>query len=329
MATAQQIGEYFENSFAFELSSLYKIPSQINLQSTSQRLGLTPQEQAIKDSEAKSIAAKVKTKLSTYYGNTIPSSIIVVGPNPKNRNFFSGLYSEFDNSNPSDILLEFSGKNIPQERYFGISLKSITRGKRTVKANLGLGNILKLFGQSGVGQNWASSFLYDRLAKDIVLARKTDVENNFSNYGLPSKPKTHFSSKWFNKNFVTTLKQGKNLFESDAKQIKENYISYFEQELKKIPQDKLKRFIIEDALKEVSLPLYFVATSSGAISASYSTDKILDIVSSNIVVVTRTISPGEKRIQLKKSGSINSIIEIRVKFTSSQNMTDSIKVEIT
>ncbi len=37
MANGQQIGEYFENSFAYYLSSLYKVLSPIDLQSDSQR----------------------------------------------------------------------------------------------------------------------------------------------------------------------------------------------------------------------------------------------------------------------------------------------------
>jgi len=288
MATGQQIGEYFENSFAFYLSSLYGVSSTINLQSISQNLGLTQQEKATKDTEANDVAAKVKAKLS---------------------------------------------KTFPEEKYFGISLKSTSRGKTTVKANLGVEDILKLFGQNGTASNWASTLLYKKLAENIVKARKLDVETNFSNYGLSSKPTNHFSSsstaKWFNKNFVSTLKKGKNLFESDAKQIKENYISYFEQEFNKLSQDKLKRFIIETALKEVSLPLYFVAKSTGGVIASYSTDKILDIISSTIVINTRKTPTGETRIQLKKFGNPNSIIEIRIKFSSGQDMTSSIKVEIT
>jgi hypothetical protein len=333
MARGQQIGEYFENSFAFYLSSLYGIQSSINLQSISQNLGLTPQEKATKDTEANDAAAKVKAKLSNYYGSDVPSKINVIGVNPKQRSFFTGLYSEFDNANPSDILLEFSNKTFPEEKYFGISLKSTSRGKTTVKANLGVEDILKLFGQNGTAPNWASTLLYKKLAENIVKARKLDVETNFSNYGLTSKPTNHFSSsstaKWFNKNFVSTLKKGKNLFESDAKQIKENYISYFEQEFNKLSQDKLKRFIIETALKEVSLPLYFVAKSTGGVIASYSTDKILDIISSTIVINTRKTPTGETRIQLKKFGNPNSIIEIRIKFSSGQDMTSSIKVEIT
>ncbi len=333
MATGQQIGEYFENSFAFYLSSLYGVSSSINLQSVSQRLGLTPQEQATKDAEASNVAAKVKAKLSNYYGELGPSKISVIGANPKRRGFFSGLYSEFDDSNPSDVLLEYSTKTFPEEKYFGISLKSTSRGKRTVKANLGVEDILKLFGQNGTTPNWASTFLYNQHAANIVKARKNDVETNFSNYGLASRPTTHFSSgttsKWFNKNFVRTLKKGRNLFESDAKIIKENYIKYFQDELGKVSQDKLKRFIIETALKEVSLPLYIVAKSDGGLFASYSTDKILDIVSSNIVINTRKTPTGETRIQLKKFGNPNNIIEIRIKFSSGQDMTSSIKVEIT
>jgi hypothetical protein len=333
MATGQQIGEYFENSFAFHLSSLYGIPSQINLQNTSQRLGLTSQEKTLKDTEASDSAQRVKMKLSTYYGSDSPSKIDVVGPNPKQRSFFGGLYNEFDNSNPSDILLEFSGKTFPQEKYFGISLKSTSRGKRTVKANLGVEDILKLFGQSGTAPNWASNFLYKQHAESIVKARKSDVETNFSNYGLNSKPTTHFASgssaKWFSASFVRSLKSGKNLFQSDAKKIKENYVNYFKQELQKLTQEKLKRFIIEDALREVSLPLYLVVKSSGGLFPSYSTDKILDIASSTIVVDDRKTPTGETRIQLKKFGNPNNIIEIRIKFSSGQDMTSSIKVEIT
>jgi len=325
---AQKIGEYFENSFALELSKSYRISSQIDLEIVSQTLGLTPQEKNEKDAQAKSTAAKVKTKLSTYYGNDSPSSIRIVGPNPKRRKFFSSLYSEFDDSNPSDVLLEFSNKTIPQEKYYGVSLKSISRGKRTVKANLGLDAMMKLFGQSGTGTYWASTFLYNKCAKDIVLARKSDVENNFLNYGLSSKPTTYFSSRWFNKTFVNNLKQGKNLFESDAKQIKQNYSNYFEQELKKLPQDKIKRFIIEDALKEVSLPLYIVATSTGGLNVSYNTDTILEILSSTITVSSTQLSSGEKRILLKKN-NIDTLIQIRIKFESGQDMTGSIKVEIT
>ncbi|MFZ9876163.1 MAG: hypothetical protein ACO3EY_03790 [Candidatus Nanopelagicales bacterium] len=333
MATGQQIGEYFENSFAFYLSKLYGVSSQINLQNESQRLGLTPQEKTSKDTEASDTAKKVKVKLSTYYGTDSPSKIDLIGANPKRRNFFSGLYNEFDDGNPSDILLEYSGKTFPEEKYFGISLKSTSRGKATVKANLGVEDILKLFGKNGTTPNWASTLLYKELAESIVKARKVDVETNFSNYGLSSKPINHFSSsstsKWFNKNFVRTLKNGKNLFENDAKQIKENYINYFVQELNKVSQDKLKRFIIETALKENSLPLYLVAKSTGGIFASYSTDKILGIISSSIVINTRKTPTGESRIQLKKNGNPNSIIEIRIKFASGQDMTSSIKVEIT
>ena len=333
MATGQQIGEYFENSFAFYLSSLYGVPSQINLQNESQRLGLTPKEKTSKDTEASDTAQRVKAKVSNYYGTDSPSKITIVGPNPKILNFFSGLYSEFDDDNPSDVLLEFSGKTIPQEKYFGVSLKSTSRGKRTVKANLGVEDILKLFGQSGTAPNWASDFLYKQHAESIVKARKSDIETNFSNYGLSSKPTTHFgtasSAKWFNANFVRALKSGKNLFESDAKTIKENYVNYFIQEFKKLTQEKLKRFILEDALREVSLPLYIVAKSSGGIFSSYSTDKILDIASSTIVVNDRKTPTGETRIQLKKMGNPNNIIEIRIKFSSGQDMTSSIKVEIT
>jgi hypothetical protein len=166
-----------------------------------------------------------------------------------------------------------------------------------------------------------------------VKARKVDVETNFSNYGLSSKPKNHFASgsnvKWFNKNFVRTLKKGKNLFESDAKQITQNYINYFVQELNKVSQYELKRFIIETALKEVSLPLYIVAKSTGEISASYDTNKILNILGSSIVINTRKTPKGETRIMLKKNGSTDNIIEIRIKFESGQDMTGSIKVEIT
>lgn len=335
MATGQQIGEYFEKSFAFYLSSLYGVSSQINLQNESQRLGLTPQEKTVKDTEASDTAQRVKLKLSSYYGNDSPSKIDLVGANPKRRNFFSGLYSEFDDSNPSDVLLEFSGKTIPQEKYFGVSLKSTGRGKRTVKANLGVEDILKLFGQSGTAPNWASEFLYKQHAESIVKARKSDVEINFSNYGLSSKPTTtHFSSassaKWFNKSFVRSLGSGKNLFESDAKKIKDNYVNYFLQEFRKLNQEQLKRFILETALKEVSLPLYIVAKSSGGIFASYSVDKILDIASSTIVMSSRKTPTGETRIQLNKFGNPNnSIIEIRIKFSSGQDMTSSIKVEIT
>lgn len=333
MAGKQQIGEYFEKSFVFYLSSLYGISSQINLQNESQRLGLTPQEKTLKDTEASDTAQAVKLKLSTYYGNDSPSTISLTSPNPKRRKLFSGLYSEFDDGNPSDVLLEFSGKTIPQEKYFGVSLKSTSRGKRTVKANLGVEDILKLFGQSGTAQNWASEFLYKQHAESIVKARKSDVEINFSNYGLSSKPTTHFSSassaKWFNASFVRSLKSGKNLFESDAKKIKENYVNYFLQEFRKLNQEKLKRFILENALKEVSLPLYIVAKSSGGIYASYSADKILDIASSTIVVSSRKTPTGETRIQLKKFGNPNNIIEIRIKFSSGQDMTGSIKVEIT
>ena len=334
MANGQQIGEYFENSFAYHLSSLYKVPSKINLQSISQRLGLTKNEITKKDIESNDVALKVKTKLSkpSYYGSNNPTKIIVIGANPKQSNFFSSLDPEFDDGNPSDILLEYSGKTIPEEKYFGISLKSTSGTKATVKANLGVEEFLQLFGQNGNTPNWASNLLYKKLAKSIVNARKLDVEKNFSNYGLPSKPKNHFASgsnaKWFNKNFVKNLTKGKILFESDAKQIKQNYINYFVKELNNVTQDKLKRFIIETALREVSLPLYIVAKSTGEISASYNTNKILDILSSSIVINTRKTPKGESRIQLKKSNSKNSIIEMRIKFLSGQDMTGSIKVEI-
>jgi hypothetical protein len=335
MATGQQMGEYFENSFAYYLSSLYNVPSTINLQSTSQRLGLTKNEKTKKDIESNDVALKVQTKLSNYYGSVGPIKITVIGANSKQLSFFSSLYSGFDDGNPSDILLEYSGKTItfPEEKYFGISLKSTSGTKATVKANLGVEEFLQLFGQNGNTRNWASNLLYTQLAENIVKARKLDIETNFSNYGLLSKPTTHFSSKptakWFNKNFVRTLKKGKNLFQSDAKQIKQNYINYFVQELNKVSQDKLKRFIIETALKEVSLPLYIVAKSTGGVFASYDTTKILGILGSSIVINTRQISTGGSRIQLKKNGSLNSIIEMRIKFESGQDMTGPIKVEIT
>lgn len=332
MATGQQIGEYFENSFAFHLSSLYGIPSNINLLNTAQRLGLTQQQITIKDSEANDLASKIKLKLSNYYGNTSPNKISVIGPNPKKQNFFTNLYSEFDNGNPSDILIEFSGKPFPEEKYFGVSLKSTSRGKRTVKANLGVTDILKLFGNPQ-GTKSPANYMYDTFAKSIVQARKKDVETNFANYGLSSKPTNHFSSssvaKWFNKNFVNTLKKGKNLFQNDAKIIKEKYIEYFEKEFRKLSQDKLKRFIIEDVLKEISLPLYFVGKSTGGIVESYSTSKILDIINSEIVIDKRFTPTGETRLQLKKSGNSSNLIEIRIKFEAQQDMTSSIKVEIT
>ncbi len=333
MANGQQIGEYFENSFAYYLSSLYKVLSPIDLQSDSQRLGLTINEKTKKDIESNDVALKVKTKLSNYYESVGPTKITVIGANPKQRSFFSSLYSEFDDGNPSDILLEYSGKTFPEEKYFGISLKSTSETKATVKANLGVKDFLQLFGQNGNGKNWASDFLYKKLAENIVKARKVDVEKNFSNYGLPSKPKNHFPSKpnakWFNEDFVKKLTKGKILFESDAKQIKQNYINYFVKELNKVSQDELKRFIIETVLREVSLPLYFVAKSTGEISASYDTTKILDILGSSIVINTRKTPKGETRIMLKKNGSTDNIIEIRIKFESGQDMTGSIKVEIT
>ena len=334
MATSQQqIGEYFENSFQFHLSLLYGINSSINLLTLSNNLGLTSSQKSTVDSDANNTAIRVKRKISDYYETDTPSKINLVPKNPKVSKFFSGLYSKFDNSNPSDVLLEFSQKTFPEEKYFGISLKHTGMGKRTVKANLGVTDILKLFEQSGSGTNWAPNFLYAQFAEKIVKARKSDVETNFSNYGLKNKPNNHFPAgttvKWFNATFVRNLKNGKNLFESDANQIKDNYINYFEQGFRNLSQEKLKRFIIEDALKEVSLPLYLVAKSGGGVLASYSTDKILDIVSSTIVVSTRKTPKGESRIMLKKQVSASNIIEIRIKFASGQDMTSSIKIEIT
>lgn len=329
---SQQIGEYFENSFQVHLSKLYGIVSSINLSTLSINLGLTSSEKSTTDSDANDTAIRVKLKISDYYGTDIPSRIILVPKNPKVSKFFNGLYSEFDDGNPSDVLLEFSRKTFPEEKYFGVSLKHAARGKRIVKANLGVTDILNLFGQSGSGPNWAPNFLYTQFAEKIVKARKSDVETNFSNYGLKTKPKNHFpagiNAKWFNATFVRNLKKGRNLFESDANQIKENYINYFEQGFRNLSQEKLKRFIIEDVLKEVSLPLYLVAESSGGVLASYSTDKILDIVSSTIVVSTRKTPQGKSRIMLKKQGSASNIIEIRIKFESGQDMTSSVKVEV-
>lgn len=332
MATGQQIGEYFEKSFEFHLSSLYNIQSSTNLNAEAVNLGLTSSEKLKVDNESNDTAIKVKSKLSQYY-NTSPSIIRQVPKNPKTSKFFTKLYSEFDDSNPSDILLEYSNKTIPEEKYFGISLKRTTKNTKTVKANLGVTDILKLFGKTGNGTNWAPNFLYDQLAKEIVQDRKKDVETNFINYGLINAPKNHFSTsssaKWFNAQFVRSLPKNKILFQNDAMKIKDNYANYFEQEFNKLSQDTLKKFIIEDVLKEVSLPLYIVAKSSGGIFASYSTDKILDIASSNIVVNTKKTPGGETRIILKERGSIDNLIQIRIKFASGQDMTSSIKVEIT
>jgi hypothetical protein len=54
----------------------------------------------------------------------------------------------------------------------------------------------------------------------------------------------------------------------------------------------------------------------------------LDILGSSIVINTRKTPKGETRIMLKKNGSTDNIIEIRIKFESGQDMTGSIKVEI-
>lgn len=332
MATGQQMGEYFEKSFEVHLSSLYGIASSTNLNIESVNLGLTSAEKIKIDNESNDTAIKVKAKLSQYY-DIAPSIIRQVPKNPKTSKFFTKIYSEFDDSNPSDILLEYSSKKIPEEKYFGISLKRTAKNTKTVKANLGVTDILQLFGKTGNKPNWASEFLYDQFARKIVQDRKKDVEANHSNYGLIKPPKNHFSTsssaKWFNPQFVRSLPKNKVLFQNDAMQIKNNYVNYFEQELKKLSQDTLKKFIIEDALKEVSLPLYIVAKSSGGIFASYSTGKILDIASSDIVVNTRKTPQGGTRIILKKKQGVGSIIEIRIKFSSGQDMTSSIKVEIT
>jgi hypothetical protein len=332
MATGQQIGEYFEKSFEFHLSSLYNIASSTNLNIEAVNLGLTSAEKIKVDNESNDTAIKVKSKLSQYYD--IPPSVIRQVPkNPKTSKFFTKIYSEFDDSNPSDILLEYSSKKIPEEKYFGVSLKRTAKNTKTVKANLGVTDILQLFGKIGNGTNWASNFLYDQFAKKIVQDRKNDVETNYINYGLTNTPKNHFSTsssaKWFNAQFVRSLPKNKILFQNDAIQIKNNYVNYFEQELNKLSQDTLKKFIIEDALKEVSLPLYIVAKSSGGIFSSYSTNKILDIASSDIVVNTRKTPQGGTRIILKRKQGVDSIIEIRIKFSSGQDMTSPIKVEIT
>lgn len=332
MATGQQIGEYFEKSFEVHLSSLYGIASSTNLNIEAVNLGLTSAEKLKIDNESNDTAIRVKAKLSQYY-DISPSVISQVPKNPKTSKFFTKIYSEFDDSNPSDILLEYSSKKIPEEKYFGISLKRTAKNTKTVKANLGVTDILQLFGKTGNGPNWAPNFLYDQFARKIVQDRKKDVEVNYINYGLISSPKNHFStsssSKWFNAQFVRSLPKNKVLFQNDAIQIKNNYVNYFEQELNKLSQDALKKFIIEDALKEVSLPLYIVAKSSGGIFASYSTGKILDIASSDIVVNTRKTPQGGTRIILKKKQGVDSIIEIRIKFSSGQDMTSPIKVEIT
>lgn len=326
------IGEYFEYAVAEELKKIYKITSSVNLSSKAQNLGLTKSEEQLKNSQAKNLASKLQNHISKEYLNKNPTNIEVVGPNPKIRKYFTNLNSSYDDNNPSDIILKFD-KALEEKEYFGISLKSIGSGKKaTVKANLGVTEFMELFGNPQ-GTVKAAEFLYDKLAKVVVQNRKSDVENNFSKYGLSKKPTNHYSNsrsaKWFNKNFVSTLKSGKKLFQSDAKTIKQNYVNYLEKNLKNVPQDKMKRFIVEKVLKEVSLPLYFIGKSNGSILKSFNTDKILSIFNSTIEIDTRTTPSGETRIKIKEKNSTGHIVQLRVKYSNQQDMTSSIKIEVT
>ena len=322
------IGEYFEYAVAEELIKIYKINSSVNLSSKAQNLGLTKSEEQLKNSQAKNLASKLQNHISKEYPNKNPTNIEVVGPNPKIRKYFTNLNSSYDDNNPSDIILKFD-KALEEMEYFGISLKSIGSGKKaTVKANLGVTEFMELFGNPQ-GTVKAPEFLYNKLAKVVVQNRKSDVENNLSKYGLSKKPTNHYSNKWFNRNFVSTLKSGKNLFQSDAKAIKQNYVNYLEKNLKNVPQDKMKRFIVEKVLKEVSLPLYFIGKSNGNVLKSFNTDKILSILDSTIEIDTRTTPSGETRIKIKEKNSTGHIVQLRVKYSNQQDMTSSIKIEVT
>jgi hypothetical protein len=329
MATGQQLGEYFEYATAEALKSIYGITSNhTDLTKEAERLKLATDEINIKNRESKNLASNLKTILDKEYPNQTPIDIRIVGPNPKTRRYFTSLNVDYDDSNPSDLILKFIG--VPKEKeYFGISLKSTSRGKATVKANIGLTEFMKLFGNPQKTEN-AADFLYNKFAKIIVDARKEDIIINYEvNYGLNKTPKDYFSKKWFNKSFVASLNKGKNLFQNDAKQIKQNYVNYIETQLKNVSQDNIKKFIIEVALKEVSLPLYVIGKSSGGTFQSFNTEKILKILNSTILIDTKSTPSGETRIQIKEQYSANYFIQIRVKYESQQDMTSSIKIEIT
>lgn len=293
------IGKYVEYSVANNLKQNPIFVTEIQKHKTIISQTSPNYNFSILDDNSKNISDKILNYIETKRGGP-NTSIINLTMTGQNYNFKS-INSFFDNTNPSDILLELNLTNQFQ-KYLGVSIKNLIGPSRTVKINPGVDGLLTHLGSS-------RDSLYHNIVPNII-----------SKYSLPP---TKNGKKWYSKSEVSN---NISIFKQAANDVKYSYRDEIYQLLNtKITQDQdgFKNYIIEDILRLINIPFYIVVSNRRDPYEPMHNNYINDILSSTISV--SKLSNFSILIEKNKK----KLFSIGIKFESSSDMTSSIKLRVT
>jgi hypothetical protein len=291
------IGKYVEYSVANNLTPNQNFVTEIQKHKTIISQTSPNYNFSILDDNSKNISDKILNYIQTKRGGSNIINLIMTGQNYN----FKLINSFFDNTNPSDILLELNLQNQFQ-KYLGVSIKNLIGPSRSVKINPGIDGLLTHLGSSR-----------DSLYRNIV-------PNIISKYSLPSLKK---GKKWYLK---TDVIQDIAKFKQAANDVKSSYRDEIYSLLNtKITQDQdgFKDYIIEDILRLINIPFYIVVTNRREPYEPMQNDYVNAILSSTISILKKS----DFSILINQNGK--KLFSIGIKFESSSDMTSSIKLRVT
>lgn len=294
------IGKYVEYSVANNIKSNSNFLNLINQQKNI-IINNDPNYNIKKlDDNSKNISDKIISYIREKRNNAAIVNIILTGA----AFDFKSINELYDNNNPSDILLELNSFGLSEyQKYLGVSIKNISlKTKGTVKINPGVDDLLKFLGSS-------NSSLYDTIVPVVI-----------KKYKLPPLPK---NKKWFDKKQINN--SNRTQFITAANDVKIRYRDeIFKLLQKKITIDSagFKNYIIEKLLRLTSLPFYIVVTPNRNPYESLFDEQVNDILQSNM-----TVSKNANFSIFIKKNTTN-LFSIGIKFSSSSDMTNSIKLRV-
>jgi len=292
------IGKYVEYSVANNLTPNQNFVTEIQKHKTIISQTSPNYNFSILDDNSKNISDKILNYIKTDRAGSSIVNLIMTGQNYN----FKSINSFFDNTNPSDILLEL---NLPNQfqKYLGISIKNQIKSSRSVKINPGIDGLLTHLGSSR-----------DSLYRNIV-------PNIISKYKLKPLEK---GRTWYSKSDVNA--ENRKTFQQAANDVKSSYRDEIYSLLNtKITQDQdgFKDYIIEDILRLIDIPFYIVVTNRREPYEPMQNDYVNAILSSTISILKKS----DFSILINQNGK--KLFSIGIKFESSSDMTSSIKLRVT
>lgn len=292
------IGKYVEYSVANNLKPNQNFVTEIQNYKTIISQKSPNYDFDILDDNSKNISDKILNYIQTKRGGSNIINLIMTGQNYN----FKLINSFFDNTNPSDILLELNLQNQFQ-KYLGVSIKNLIGPSRSVKINPGIDGLLIHLGSNR-----------DSLYRNIV-------PNIIAKYSLGPLGK---GRKWYPKSDVND--KNRKTFQQAANDVKSSYRDEIYSLLNtKITQDQdgFKDYIIEDILRLINIPFYIVVTNRRKPYEPMHNNYVNDILSSTISISKST------DFSIIVNQNRKKLFSIGIKFESSSDMTSSIKLRVT